>query len=189
MARLLDFLCSEAVEPPSLRLSKRSRFLDIGSGIGQAVLHVQLQFALASATGIEYVWDRWNASEETLRSLCGDTPSFDVASLRPALDERLERVHFIHGRIEEHVSLLNEATHVFMFDAAFHPHTHKVLLPLLCSGEPRIVITCLSLEKMRQVCPEIEEPSRLFRLLTSLSLTMAGSGTSRMAYVYATQRC
>jgi hypothetical protein len=54
LARLLAFLSSQSV-PPSLRLCVRSRFLDIGSGIGQVVLHVQLRYALSSCVGVECV--------------------------------------------------------------------------------------------------------------------------------------
>lgn len=195
MSRVLDYLCSDAIQPPSLRLSSRNHFLDIGSGIGQVVLHVQLRFALASSTGIEYIWQRWDAGEKTLKALrdtTGRASPYDLASLRPALDDRLERVHFVHGRIEDQLALLSDATHVFMFDAAFHPHTHEVILPLLCVGHPRIVITCLSLERIRRTWSQVEgvpslvELGRMYRLLTQMSLTMAGSGTTRVVYVYAT---
>ena len=227
MSRLLNFLSGDAVES-SLRLTQRSRFLDVGSGIGQVVLHAQLRFGLASSTGIEYVWDRSDAALKTLASLrdaaaaaattanaaaaaassssssSSSSRSYDLESLRPALQEdRLQRVVFLQGRIEDRLDLIAASSHVFMFDAAFHSHTHRILLPRLCDGHSRIVVTCLSLTRMRGVWPNDEEealgwdapPSsdelgRMFRLLTQMPLTLAGSNTTRMVYVYATHpRC
>jgi len=196
LSRLLAFLASDAIQPPSLRLSPRSRFLDVGSGIGQAVLHVQLRFALASCTGIEWVPDRWQAGEQTLSALRAQRdhpatvvdPRYATPALLPALDDRLDRVHFVHGRIEDHLSLVSDATHVYMFDCGFHPQTHAMLLPLLCADKARILITCLTRTRMHRVWPDVplEDLRKRFRLLNRITLTLAGSGATRVAYVYAT---
>ncbi len=197
LARLLDFLTSSDISRSSLRLQAQSRFLDVGSGIGQVVLHVQLRCALSACVGIEYAPDRCDAAEKMLtqlqlqRQASSDAdPQYKVSGLDARmLDERLDRVRFVRGRIEEHLDLLVDATHVFMFDCCFHPQTHTVLLPHLCTGPPRIVISCLTRRRMQLCWPKpitLSEVHRHFRLLRKMSLTLAGSVSSRTVFVYQT---
>lgn len=197
LARLLDFLTSSSLLRASLRLGPQSRFLDVGSGIGQVVLHVQLRCALAACVGIESVPDRCDAADKMLAQLqlqrqasTSADPRFVVSGLDArVLDERLDRVRLVHGRIEDHLELLDGVTHVFMFDCCFHPGTHTLLLPLLSAGPPRVVVSCLTRRRMRHCWPTLisgDDLRRRFRLLRKMSLTLAGSLSTRAVYVYQT---
>jgi SAM-dependent methyltransferase len=195
LARLLDFLTSSGSLRSSLRLGAHSRFIDVGSGIGQVVLHVQLRCALAACTGVEDVSDRCDAADKMLAQLqlqrqksTDADPRYVVAGLNAAvLDERLDRVRFERGRIEDHLDLLDDATHVFMFDCCFHPGTHSALLPRLCVGPPRIVVSCLTRRRMQHCWPtpiSVNDVRHHFRLLRKMSLTLAGSTSTRTVFVY-----
>jgi hypothetical protein len=214
LARLLEFLASDSISRTSLRLQSHSRFLDVGSGIGQVVLHVQLRYALAACIGIECVPDRYDVAKQTLAQLQLQRPGgqpdqaaaaaaatatttttaadsrFIVPGLACALDKRLDRIRFVRGLIEEQLELVSDATHVFLFDCCFHPKTHQTLLPRLCDGPPRIVITCLTRRRIQQSCwptpISLDEVCRRFRLLRKMPLTLAGSLSTRVAYIYQT---
>ena len=121
---------------------------------------------------------------------------YQYNALRPALDGRLARIHFVHDRIENRLNLLTDSTHVYMFDAVFHSYTIGVILPVLCRGpRSRIVISCQCHLDMRDAwsvddplgVPSLDEIKRTYRLLKQLPITLAGSkGKSRVVYVYAT---
>jgi cyclopropane fatty-acyl-phospholipid synthase-like methyltransferase len=58
------------------RLSTESCFLDIGSGIGQAVLHVRMVANVNSACGIEYVEGQHKTAEKVRPKLrAGHVPT------------------------------------------------------------------------------------------------------------------
>lgn len=183
-AKMIAVLEGEERIPRSLRLSGHSRFLDIGSGVGQVVLQVQLRCQVATATGIEVKRDRHQAAESLLQELrSGTLPNASLLeALRPYLDERLDRIRFIHGQIENEPQLLEDATHVFLFDAHFHPDAHEFLVPRLCSGRARVVVTCLSAHEIEARWPALNR----FELVGQLDLSMSGSGSTRQGYVYVT---
>jgi hypothetical protein len=197
LSRLLDFLTNGTAVRPSLRLSKGSRFIDVGSGIGQVVLHVQLRCALAACIGIEPMLDRCEAADATLAQFqlqrqksTEVDPRYIVPGLdEHVLDDRLDRVRFERGCIEDRLDLLDGATHVFMFDSCFHPSTHSTLLPRLCAGPPRIVVTCLTRRRMQHCWPtpiSMDNVRRRFRFLRKMPLTLAGSRSTRTVFVYQT---
>ena len=66
--------------PVPYRLSPSSCFLDIGSGIGQTVLHVRMAARVNSACGIEYVEGRHKTAEKVREeSQSRGTCSFECA--------------------------------------------------------------------------------------------------------------
>jgi hypothetical protein len=191
-AKMISLLCSEDISPPSLRLSSHSRFLDIGSGVGQVVLQVQLRCQVASAIGIECVRDRHQIAETLLQQLRDRTlPNAALLNeLVPYLDQRLYGIRFIHDKIENQLELLEQATHIFLFDAHFHPDTHALLLPRLCSSRPRVVVTCLDEHQLQMRwtggCPGALGGKSCFRQIGQVDLSISGSSSTRRGYVYAT---
>jgi hypothetical protein len=193
---LVDLLRSAPGIPGWLHLASHSRLLDIGSGVGQVVLQVQLRCRLAAAVGIECVRDRHESADALLHQLRtrhlpqSGPPSQLQTDLLPYLDQRLDAVRFIHGRIEDHQQLIAAAWHVCLFDAHFHPVTHAIILPLLCSGPPRVVVSCLTLDKIQQLCasPKVDAIRTRFRRVGQLALCTSGSPTTRQAYIYVTQQ-
>jgi hypothetical protein len=123
------------------------------------------------------------------------TSSTLLSGLEDRLDERLDRIRLVRGLAEAHLPLLAEATHVYMFDCGFHPQLHALLVPLLYAGPPRIVITSLTHNRMRNVwlqhggaaAPSLSNLRHAFHLLQSFSVTLAGSQSSRTLYAYQTR--
>ena len=188
-SKVLDFISSDAVQPSSLRLARHSRFLDIGSGIGQVVLHTQLAKQLSLCVGIEVVRQRHAASEDMLGQLrtkrLADKPLLgDLDSM--LVDDRLDRVRFVHDAIDHRADLLVEATHVFMCDRVFHPDTHRFLLPRLCADRRRVVITCLPPNQIATLCDGFQGEPSPYVLVGQRPLTLAGSGQGLEAYIYVT---
>ncbi len=76
--RLLHFLMSAPAIAPALRLTSSSSFLDIGSGVGQCVLHAKLVSRASRCVGIEVVEARHQAACNLLKHVRTDgaaTPS------------------------------------------------------------------------------------------------------------------
>lgn len=197
LTSVLDFLA--AIPNSSLSLQSCCRFIDVGSGIGQVVLHVQLRFALAKCTGIELVKDRYDAGVQTLakfqlhrRTRITEEGNYKnlVSDLDPFLDDRLDRVHFENDYIEKRLDLLSDATHVFMFDCCFSEDTHRAILHHLCEGQPRIVVTCVTPSAIQRLWGassiEMDEVDQRFHQLHQFNLTLAGSQSGRVVYVYQT---
>jgi hypothetical protein len=180
-----------SVPPPFLQLASHSRFLDIGSGVGQVVLQVQLQCSLASAIGVECVRDRHQQAQTVLQQLLDSTvphPTLQAELDSYLTDRRLDHVRFVHCKIEEALpELIDLATHVFLFDAHFSPESHAFLLPRLWSGRPRIVVTCREPRQLRTLWSSLTPPPLFLPVLGKLELSMSGSSSSRTAYCYRTQ--
>jgi hypothetical protein len=127
-----------------LRLGPDSSFLDIGSGVGQCVLFVELVVKSRECVGIEYVGSRLQVAEDIRNEL--QTIDADAVPMRS---------RFVHGNIadKQHWPLIQAATHIWMLDLVFHPQTHRTILPLICAEKPRIVVSCLTNAELRERWP------------------------------------
>jgi hypothetical protein len=148
--RLLRMLMHSPTIPPALRLSASSTFLDIGSGVGQCVLHAALLSKAQSCIGIEVVQARHHAAARLLHQL---QQVSEFPSLRSGSVEVAPRIQFVVGNAAcpEFHPYLFDASHIYLFDKAFMEDTHHALLPLLCRGpKERIVVSCLPPSKLQQ---------------------------------------
>jgi len=154
--RLLEFLMGAPAVSPALRLTRDGSFLDIGSGVGQCVLHARL-VSKARCVGIEVVAARHQAACSLLQHVRMHAADFpDLQQLEDASHcVSAQDVGFVEGDIvqPQHHHLLAAASHVYMFDRVFMEDTHVLLLPLLCrrSAGPRILITCLSQRHLQRL--------------------------------------
>jgi hypothetical protein len=185
--------------PPALRLSASSTFLDIGSGVGQCVLHAALLSKAQSCIGIEVVQARHHAAERLLHQLHQDPagfPSFrrfDDLEGRSSANLLTPEIQFVVGNAvkPEFQRYLLAASHIYLFDKAFMEDTHCALLPLLCRGpKERIVVSGLSLSKLQQ-CWDVgnhklnSHASTHFSLLDRITLHTDGNQSFEV-YIYRT---
>lgn len=193
--RLLSFLMSDAAVEESLRLTSASSFLDIGSGLGQCVLHAKLVSNARSCVGLEVVAARHQAAVALLQHVRSSASSFPDLYLPDAADQQRQTlqsgldIQFIQGDIvhSQHRPLLDAASHIYMFDRVFMPDTHALLLPLLCRGppRPRIMVSCLDACKLQQrwQCEESPVAASHFVRLGQVQLETDGD-QSFPVYVY-----
>lgn len=99
-------------------LSTKSRFIDVGSGIGKPNLHVAQDPGVEFSLGVEVEHDRWLLGMNCLKGV------LDAASDQSVDVTESERIHqncmFVCGDITESRSF-DPFTHVYMFSIGFPP--------------------------------------------------------------------
>jgi hypothetical protein len=167
--------------PENLRLKSESHFLDIGSGVGHCAMHACIA-AGAAATRIEVVTSRHEEAKWIWRELRHCEPAASLVGIQ-------NRLSLVHGNIvdDQHHQLIDEATHVWMFDPVFNPVTHEELLPLLARGHPRVVVTCLSPYNLNERWRGTGESMRAFQELDCTLKVDTDGGQSFRVYAYRTQ--
>jgi len=91
-------------------LSKNSRFLDVGSGLGKPNLHVAQSVKVELSIGIECVENRHKLSLTHLKKALELT--LNVNGTSPV---NTPNCYLVHGNICDAINL-NPFTHVYMFD-------------------------------------------------------------------------
>lgn len=130
-----DLLLHCTTLPAPLCLGPSSTFLDIGSGIGQVVLHTQILVRPKLCIGIEIVKARHEVAVKLKRRL----------DAKLALQGSESQLFFGDiAQLDKHL-LISQATHIYMFDYVFNEATSEVIFPLISTSPtdvPRVIITC-----------------------------------------------
>ena len=171
-----DKLCqllAEVIEPPSLRMSADSVFLDIGSGYGKCVVQARWRAEVRRSIGIEYLSTR---HEQALRMLLDEIPP-----RFPKLVERLrvdDSIELLEGdaTTDGFAETLAAASHIFMFDTVFSARDKEALLEAVGRhGAFRVLVCCQ---------PPREVLSRLPRLRLVHQMKLKTSRQTFCCYLY-----
>jgi hypothetical protein len=149
--------------------SSRSRFIDVGSGIGKPNLHVTQDPGVEFSYGIEVEESRWLLGMNCLQGV------LEAAQERP--DEIRHRCLFVRGDITE-AATFDPFTHVYMFSIGFPPQLWCELADrwnrsaspyLICYHGPKDIIAAYDFH---------------VELVTQTQTSMHGSKEGHMGYIY-----
>ena len=170
----------------STNLGPKSRFLDVGSGIGKPNLHVAQYPGVEVSIGIELIYERWLLSMSCLKA-CLKTAATDAARHCPAdptpadpSGGRLKgNTMFILGDITK-ACTFDPFTHVYMFSVGFPPALWKRLATIWNNSNPNTCqyFICYSPEK------DLEEYDFDVELVAETETSMHGSGEHHTVYLY-----
>jgi hypothetical protein len=155
--------------------NEKSRFIDVGSGLGKPNLHVAQDPGVEFSYGIEMEKVRWMLSMHNLHHVLKE------AELQSEEIEPKEQIgyncFFEHGDITQ-ASTFNPFTHVYMFDIGFPPKLFVKLSEmfnnscssyLICYHAPRIIVDRYNFQ-VELVCQQ--------------STSMHGSSEIHTGYIY-----
>jgi hypothetical protein len=132
-------LLEETIEPVDLRMGPDSVFLDIGSGYGKCVLHARFRVNVRKSVGIEYVGTRHASALEMLERHVPQRSPVVCARLRAE-----ETIVLLQGDATSgaFTDVIDEATHIFMFDVVFSAMGKEAMLSLLARRQFRVLVCC-----------------------------------------------
>ena len=143
MDKLFKWLVYDA--PDDYRLNNKSTFLDIGSGFGKAVFHAVLRSNCSSSIGIEYVESRHEKAKQCMAYLATRwSPSLDFSCIPEQYTEiDVENCHLYQGDAcdRKYNDIINQSTHIYMFDWVFPEETHEKLIPIIDESNCQIFIS------------------------------------------------
>eukprot|EP00551_Chaetoceros_affinis_P018900 CAMPEP_0203716554 /NCGR_PEP_ID=MMETSP0092-20131115/1181_1 /ASSEMBLY_ACC=CAM_ASM_001090 /TAXON_ID=426623 /ORGANISM="Chaetoceros affinis, Strain CCMP159" /LENGTH=308 /DNA_ID=CAMNT_0050595133 /DNA_START=275 /DNA_END=1201 /DNA_ORIENTATION=+ len=148
----------------------KSRFIDVGSGLGKPNLHVAQDPGVEFSYGIEMEHVRWMLGMSNLNMV------LQRAEKKPS-ENILHRCMFEHGDIT-YAKYFDPFTHVYMFDIGFPPKLFKQLADmfnrshspyLICYHGPRLMIDRYGFN---------------IELIVQAPTSMHGSSEGHMGYIY-----
>ena len=175
----------------STNLGPKSRFLDVGSGLGKPNLHVAQYPGVKVSIGIELKRERWMLSLSNLKA-CLKTAATDAARHGPADPSgghgpadpsgggRVKgNTMFIQGDISK-ARTFDPFTHVYMFSVGFPPALWKRLATIWNNSNPNTCqyLICFSPEK------KLEEYDFAVEFVAEADTSMHGSGEHHTVYLY-----
>ena len=173
----------------STNLGPKSRFLDVGSGLGKPNLHVAQYPGVKVSIGIELKRERWMLSLANLKA-CLKTAVADAARhgpdpsggrpADPASDGRVKgNTIFIQGDITK-ARTFDPFTHVYMFSVGFPPDLWERLATIWNNSNPNTCkyLICFSPEK------KMKEYDFAVEIVAEADTTMHGSGEHHTVYLY-----
>mmetsp|Transcript_22685 Transcript_22685/g.27824 ORF Transcript_22685/g.27824 Transcript_22685/m.27824 type:complete len:365 (-) Transcript_22685:29-1123(-) len=152
----------------------KSRFIDVGSGLGKPNLHVTQDPGVEFSYGIEMEHVRWVLGMSNLNKV------LEHAKKQPR-GEIGHRCIFEHGDVTD-AKYFDPFTHVYMFDIGFPPRLFKQLGQmynrsdseyLICYHGPRLIIDRYGFN---------------VELIVQTSTSMHGSSECHMGYIYRRDR-
>ena len=175
----------------STNLGPKSRFLDVGSGLGKPNLHVAQYPGVKVSIGIELKRERWMLSLSNLKA-CLKTAATDAARHGPADPSgghgpadpsgggRVKgNTMFIQGDISK-ARTFDPFTHVYMFSVGFPPALWKRLATIWNNSNPNTCqyLICFVPEK------KLEEYDFAVEFVAEADTSMHGSGEHHTVYLY-----
>lgn len=159
-------------------LSNKSRFIDVGSGLGKPNMHVAQDPGVEFSYGIEMEKVRWILSMHNLHHVLKE------AKLQSECEQHLAKesilgynCFFAHGDITD-ASTFDPFTHVYMFDIGFPPTLFEQLSEifnrscspyLICYHAPRLIVDRYKFQ---------------VELLCQQNTSMHGSSENHTGYIY-----
>mmetsp|Transcript_51786 Transcript_51786/g.125015 ORF Transcript_51786/g.125015 Transcript_51786/m.125015 type:complete len:394 (+) Transcript_51786:554-1735(+) len=161
--------------------SSKSRFIDVGSGIGKPNLHVAQYPGVELSIGVEMEYTRWTLGMTCLKAVVDEAVK-DEQSKSPSSNQTkiLGNTMFLHKNMLE-ASTFDPFTHVYMFSIGFPPELWLDLAEmwntsdkskckyLICYHGPKDIIDSYHFD---------------VDLITQLSTSMHGSKEGHMGYIY-----
>ena len=160
-------------------LSRSSRFLDVGSGLGKPNLHVAQHPGVEFSCGVECELNRWKLGMVCLNACLGyeDLETQSSAATNTLLQGN---TMFLNTNIMN-AKTFDPFTHVYMFSVGFPPNLWDCLAAMWNRSE---LSTCEYL--ICYSCPKdvIESYNFNVTYVTKMSTTMHGSRTKHTGYIY-----
>ena len=160
-------------------LSRSSRFLDVGSGLGKPNLHVAQHPGVAFSCGVECELNRWKLGMVCLDACLGyeDLETQSSAATNTLLQGN---TMFLNTNIMD-AETFDPFTHVYMFSVGFPPELWIYLAKMWNRSE---LSTCEYL--ICYSCPKdvIESYNFNVTYVTKMSTTMHGSRRKHTGYIY-----
>lgn len=167
-------------------LNHKSRFIDVGAGLGKPNLHAAQDPGCRISIGVELMELRWKLSMIVLDKFL---PHVDndlkhqprMESVKVAELDTLPLhggVNFVCGDIDD-AETLDPFTHVYMYDLGFPPPLQQSIARKFNNS-----IHCEYLISYRPKERVISEYGYKVEFITSLNTRMHGSGENHMAYIY-----
>lgn len=160
-------------------LSKDSRFIDVGCGLGKPNLHVAQYPGVEFSYGIEMEQVRWMLGMANLDQVL-KVAQKDIAynTTEGGDDSKIEHRCFLaHGDITE-ANFFDPFTHVYMFDIGFPPRLFHQLAEMFNNSQSEYLI-CYHSPKLM-----IEKYEFNIELLVKTSTSMHGSAEGHEGYIY-----
>lgn len=148
----------------------KSRFIDVGSGLGKPNLHVAQDPGVEFSYGIEMEKVRWMLGMSNLNMV------LQRAEKKPS-ENILHRCMFEHGDITE-AKYFDPFTHVYMFDIGFPPKLFKQLSEMFNKSNSPFLI-CYHGPKLM-----IDRYGFNVELIVQASTSMHGSSECHSGYIY-----
>lgn len=163
-------------------LSKESRFIDVGCGLGKPNLHVAQYPGVEFSYGIEMEHVRWMLGmanlDQVLKAAQKDIVYGKKTKKDDDDDSTIEhRCFFAHGDITE-ANFFDPFTHVYMFDIGFPPRLFHQLAEMFNSSQSEYLI-CYHGPKLM-----IERYEFNVDLLVQTPTSMHGSAEGHQGYIY-----
>jgi len=162
-------------------LSKESRFIDVGCGLGKPNLHVAQYPGVEFSYGIEMEHVRWMLGmanlDQVLKAAQKDI-AFEEAKKDGDDGSKIEhRCFFAHGDITE-ANFFDPFTHVYMFDIGFPPRLFHQLAEMFNNSQSEYLI-CYHGPKLM-----IDRYEFNVELLVQTPTSMHGSAEGHQGYIY-----
>jgi hypothetical protein len=162
-------------------LSKESRFIDVGSGIGKPNLHVAQYPGVAFSCGVEMEHTRWALGMTCLKA-CLDAAVEQRQSDDNTKNDSLimGNTVFLHKNISE-AKTFDPFTHVYMFSIGFPPPLWIDLAEQWNNSDPKTCkfLICYHAPKDIIDCYEFD-----VELVAQTQTSMHGSKEGHMGYIY-----
>ncbi|KAL7548635.1 hypothetical protein ACHAWF_011904 [Thalassiosira exigua] len=159
-------------------LSKDSRFIDVGCGLGKPNMHVASYPGVDFSYGIEMEHVRWMLAIANLHQVLGAAKK-DCASGENVEEGKQigHSCYFAHGDITE-ANFFDPFTHVYMFDIGFPPRLFHQLATMFNNSQSEYLI-CYHGPKLM-----IEDYGFNIELIVQTPTSMHGSAEGHTGYIY-----
>lgn len=156
----------------------KSRFIDVGSGLGKPNLHVAQDPGVEFSYGIEMEHVRWMLGMSNLKTVLELSHDQEKSTKILTTPEKVHhRCIFAHGDITE-AQCFDPFTHVYMFDIGFPPKLFKQLGEMFNRSQSEYLI-CYHGPKLM-----IEKYGFAVELIVQAPTSMHGSCEGHMGYIY-----
>ncbi|KAL7539077.1 hypothetical protein ACHAXR_009016 [Thalassiosira sp. AJA248-18] len=155
-------------------LSKDSRFIDVGCGLGKPNLHVAQYPGVDFSYGIEMEHVRWMLGIANLHQVVEAAKKDEVDGKEAQIGHSC---YFAHGDITE-ANFFDPFTHVYMFDIGFPPRLFHLLAEMFNKSQSEYLI-CYHGPKLM-----IEDYGFDIELIVQTPTSMHGSAEGHTGYIY-----